>query len=189
MQLNKFIIVGFLLFASVFVYADIAIPKSAKSSTVTKYYFANVDSFPDYRFYVKKISGNKLFKIKQDAVFLLNPALKENNKLEVWGVSKKDNLKTNTFILESINSNESFEQNTAHVAIVFSFDKKNNLTYKQTIMKPECFSKKKEEYMALFSYRNPNINSNYYRFISLYAFLGLISLFFLNKHYQRKMYA
>jgi hypothetical protein len=189
MQLNRILIVVAFLFTSVFAFADIALPKTVKSVIVTKYYFANVDSFPDYRFYVKKLSSNKLYKIKQDASFFINPPVAENNKLEVWAVSKKDNSKTNSFILESINSNESFELNTAHVAIVFYFDKKNKLTYKQTIMKPECFSKKKKEFIPLFSYHNPNINTKQFGFISLYSFLSLISLFFLNKNYQRKAYA
>jgi hypothetical protein len=189
MQLNKILIVVVFLFTGVFAFADIALPKTVKSVIVTKYYFANVDSFPDYRFYVKKLSNNKLFKIKQDASFLLDAAAAENNKLEVWAVSRKENLKTNTFFLELIRSDESFEQNTAHVAIEFYFDKKNKLNYKQTIMKPGCFSKKKKEYIPLITYHHTNINTNHFGFIALFSFLSLISLFFINKNYQRKAYA
>lgn len=47
-------------------------------------------SFYRINFFVKKITNNKTYKLKQDAAFLGKPAERNaNNNLEVWAVNKK----------------------------------------------------------------------------------------------------
>jgi len=186
MKLNKLLVLAFLLGAGISVFADIALPKPTATSTITKYYFANVDSFANYKFFVKKLSADKTYKLKQSASFLIDPnASVENNKLEVWAVNRSSNQMSNTFILEGINSKESFEDNTAHVAVVFTFDKKGKLTYKTTVMKPECFNKKKE----LIPFLSFDISNNKMDGLLLISLLALFALFVMNIANLRKAYA
>lgn len=179
-----------LLFAKLTMFADIALPKTI-SSTTSKYYFANVDSFANYKFYVKNLETNKTYKVKQDASFSITPDEKKlNNKLEVWAVNKNTNEMTNTFILGSYTSKQSFEDNTAHIAITFYFDKKNKLNYKQTIMTPDCYSKKKKKNaIPFFTINTPTKNTNLFAYISLFSLLSLLSIFSIKRLNLRKAYA
>lgn len=189
MKLNRLFILMLLMTAKFSTYADIALPKTLANNQ-TKYYFANVDSFPEYKFFVKKLINDKIYKVKQSGSFLLDAVGNSNNKLEVWAVNTKDKSKTNSFILESIVSKEPLEENTAHVAITFTFDKKNKLGYKQTIMKPECFNKKKQKQIVpLFSFQKPTINTNQLLYVAIFASLMLLSVFVVNKLNTKKTYA
>lgn len=174
MKLNKLYFL-FLLFVARISFADIAIPKNLTLPN-TKYYFANVDSFSTYKFFVKKMNNNKTYKIKQDATFLVKPAEgKANNNLEVWAVNKSNNQKTNVFVLEGLKTTDAFESNTAHVAIMFSFDKNNKLLYKEIIMKPDCYGNKKQ-LLPLFSIINSSNSAGNLSYVSLSAFLLMLLL-------------
>jgi hypothetical protein len=158
--------------------ADIALPKKEILAD-TKYYFANVDSFSNCTFYIKKNTNNKTQRIKQSASFLL----KENNetgdeRLEVWAIRNDTKQKTNSFILQRVKPSLSHGGTTAHIAIQFYFDKKNNLNYKQTVMKPDCFKKKNT--IPFFS--------RYDYFIHLFQFvcLSILSLAILVFIYRRR---
>lgn len=178
-----------LLFVKLSMFADIALPKTL-STTITKYYFANADSFTNYKFFVKNLETSKTYKIKKDATFSIIPDKnKINNRLEVWAINKTTNEMTNTFILGSIASAQSFEENTAHIAITFYFDKKKNLSYKKTIMKPDCYSRKKKSAIPFFTINKPTENTNLLAYISLFSLLSLASMFAFKKFHLRKTYA
>ena len=174
MKANKLFSLLILLFATHCMFADIAIPKTISTpnnTTITKYYFANVDSFSNYKFFVKNLENDKTYKVKQNATYSIIPNEdKKNNKLEVWAINKSTNEMTNTFILSSTTSTESFEGNTAHIAITFSIDKKKKLGYKQTIMKPDCYSKRKKSLIPIFTF-SKTTNSAQLVYISFFSLM------------------
>lgn len=192
MKANKLFFLLILLLATHCMFADIALPKvisSPNTTTITKYYFGNVDSFSNYKFFIKNLESNKTFKVKQNATFSIIPdENKKNNKLEIWAINKNTNEMTNTFILSSIISKESFEGNTAHTAITFYFDKKNKLAYKQTIMKPDCYNKRKKNLIPVFTF-NKTINTSQLIYISFFSLLSLFSILILQRLISRKVYA
>jgi len=188
MKLSKLYFL-FLLFIAHTAFADIAIPKNLTLPN-TKYYFANVDSFSSYKFFVKKITNNKTYKLKQDAAFLVKPAEgNANNNLEVWAVNKNNNQKTNVLVLEGLKTTDAFESNTAHVAILFSFDKKSGkLTYTETIMKPDCYGKKKQSipfFVTSDIFNKPENRLN----LLISAFSLILLLLFIKNRNQQKIYA
>ena len=192
MKANKLPFLLILLFAKLSMFADIALPKTISTpsnTTITKYYFGNVDSLSNYKFFVKNLENNKTYKVKQNATFSITPNEdKKNNKLEVWAINKSTNEMTNTFILSSIVSKESFEGNTAHIAIIFSIDKKKKLGYKQTIMKPDCYSKRKKNLIPIFTF-NKTINSAPLAYISFFSLLSLMGILMYQRLISRKSYA
>lgn len=173
MQINKLSVLAVLLLIKLTSFADIALPKHDKLQEA-KYYFANVDSFRTYTFYVKKSSNQKTYKIKQDAAFLIKPeSSKGDERLEVWAVKTDDGSKTNSFTLTTVKQDDIYLGNTAYIAILFSFDKKGNLTYKKTVLKPDCYNNKKSG-LPFLSFHIPGSNHN-----TGFAYLSLISVLFM----------
>ena len=187
MQLNKLSILILFLLIKFSVNADIALPKMpVKPAPNTKYYFANVDSFSQYKFFVSNVNTNKTVKIKQSAAFVLNSDTRDENRLDVWAIDKKTNQKTNVFSLTPSKNQKPQEYNTVYIAISFFFDKAGKLNYKQTVLKTDCYSKKQS--VPFFTFSKPTGNSNKLFIVTLISFLILISIFFNNKLKLRKMY-
>ena len=186
MQINKLsVLVVFLLFR-LFASADIALPKQ-KNQLDTKYYFANVDSFATHTFYVKKSANDKTYKLKQDAAFLLKVnGAKGDERLEVWAVNKSNQQKSNSFILITVKPTEPISSSTNYIAITFSFDKAGKLNYKQTVLKPDCYSKK--QFIPVFSLKHPTSGFNSLSLLSIFSFLVLLSAFLFAKMKQRNVY-
>ncbi len=190
MRLNKLFILFFLLLARLSMFADIPLQKQGRVKpeppVVTKYYFANVDSFANYNFSVKKAAKGKVYKIKQDAAFVVNPNV-ANNTLEVWAESKADHKKTNSFTLKETSlAAPIMNDNTVYVAISFYFDKNNKLNYKQTVLKPDCYSKK--QMIPFLSFKKPSDNINQLLYITLFSFVVLLSVLTIGKIKQRIVY-
>lgn len=189
MQINKLSILLLFLLARLTVSADIAIQKPQKPQNLqdTKYYFANVDSFATHTFYVKKSVNNKTYKLKQDAAFLIKVnGAAENEELEVWAVNKSNQQKTNSFILTAVKPTEPVRSSTNYIAITFYFDKAGKLNHKQTVLKPDCYSKK--QFIPLLSFKNPTSGFGALSFLSFFSFLVLLSTFLIGKMKQRNIY-
>lgn len=169
--------------ATTILFADIALPKADKQDT--KYYFANVDSFSNYTFYVKKSINNKTYRLKQDAAFLMK-VKDADHHLEVWAVNNADKKQTNSFELKLAKPSKQIIGNVAYIAIQFSFDKKGKLTYKETILKPDCYSNKKQA-MFFITNNNSNTTTNL-GLVSLSAILLLLSVWMFNNTPINKTY-
>ena len=178
MPANKFYLLLFFLLARSTVFADIALQKPEKLQP-TKYYFANVDSFQAYRFFVKKSVNFKTYRIKQDAAFLLQPKSKTGDeRLEVWAERKSDQTKSNSFILTTVEPAAIYGGDIAYIAITFSIDKNNKLSYKRTVMKPDCYGKK--EWVPILVFNFPE-NQKPLLLTSILSMLVLMSLFFISR--------
>ena len=187
MRLNKLAVLFLFLCIRLISSADIALPKKNQIPQDTKYYFANVDSFRTHTFYVKKSANNKTYKIKQNAAFLLKVnGSTEEEKLEVWSVNKKDQQKSNSFLLTTVKPTEPISSSTNYIAITFYFDKNHKLNYKQTVLKPDCYRKK--EFIPLFSFNITDDNTNKLFLISLFSTLLLLSVFINTRMKQRTGY-
>lgn len=182
MHKNKLSILILFFLIKCTAFADISLP-DYKDQLYTKYYFANVDSFSTYSFFVKKIKNNKTYKIKQDAAFLLTND--ENDKIEVWAEEKSSKQKTNLFSLASTKLNAPIEKNTAYIAITFYFDKNKKLNYKQTVLKPDCY--KRKQFVPIFSSTNNPINNNSLFVVALVSF-AILTLLFLLKNKTKVQY-
>lgn len=186
MQINKLSIVLLLLLVRFSASADIAIQKP-KNQLDTKYYFANIDSFATHAFYVKKSANDKTYKLKQDAAFLLKVnGAKGDERLEVWAVNKSNQQKSNSFILTTVKPTEPISSSTNYIAITFYFDKAGKLNYKQTVLKPDCYSKK--QFIPLLSLNKPISGFNSLSLLSIFSFLVLLSAFLIAKMKQRNLY-
>ena len=189
MQLSKYGIVFFIFLVGNKLFANMA---PLRFEPVTNYYFANVDSFPDYKFYLKNSSTAKEYKLKQDAVFVIYPSenSKQKNKLDVWAINKKTNKKTNEFSLYIKETYKPLLDNTAHVAISFYFDKKKELSYTTEWLTPDCYSKNKKskEIVPLIYLNQPTSGNNVLVVVSFFALLSLTLIYFTGKFYQRKIY-
>ena len=186
MQINKLSVLVILLLSRLFASADIAIQKP-KNQLDTKYYFANVDSFATHTFYVKKSANNKTYKLKQDAAFLIKvDGAAGNEELEVWAVNKNNQQKSNSFILTTVKPTEPISSSTNYIAITFYFDKAGKLNHKQTVLKPDCYSKK--QFVPLLSFKHPMSGFNSLSLLSMFSFLVLLSAFIIGKIKQRNVY-
>jgi hypothetical protein len=156
---------------------------------ITKYYFGNIDSLADYRFFIKNSVTNKVFKIKQNASFEVHPNKKDGdaNKLEVWAVSKTTKLKTNVITLYIKESFKPLAENTAHYAVILSFDKNKALNADFTMVTPKCYSKKTKQAAPIISLNKPT-NSNLFPILSFTSILLLTILYFASKRQQRQQY-
>ncbi len=176
MTANKLYFLLFFVLTKSAVFADIALQKPEKLQP-TKYYFANVDSFPAYRFFVKKSVNFKTYRIKQDAAFLLQPKSKTGDeRLEVWAERKSDQTKSSSFILTTVQPAAIYGGDIAYIAITFSIDKNNKLTYKRTVMKPDCYRKKEWVLVLFFDFPD---NQKPLLLISILSLLVMMSLFFI----------
>lgn len=186
MKKNNLIILFSLLLFKLSAVADIALPK-IENLQETKYYFANVDSFANYTFYVKKNANDKTYRIKQSSAFLL----KDNSKIgeeqiEVWAVRNSDKQKSNTFVLKRVKPAIEHGGTTAHIAIMLSFDIKNNLNYKQVVMKPECYKRNYIVPIIPFTFTPTN---SLLLLVSIISMLILFSLAIYKPVFRRMKYA
>lgn len=187
MKLHKLTLLSLFLLLRFCASADIALPKQV-SLPDTKYYFANVDSFSQYKFYVKNLNTNKTFKIKQSQAFVLKPDTRSENHLDVWAVNKSTGQQTNVFSLKTAVNEKPQEFNTVYIAITFYFDKSGKLSYKQTIMKPDCYSKKQQVPFSTSFNNTPTVNLNSLVLIPVCSLLVLFSLSVIGKMKQRSLY-
>ena len=116
MHTIKFILVAIFALTFSATQADIALPKSDKLNT--KYYFANVDSFSNYTFFVRKTFNNKTYKLKQDAAFLLQAKDGTEQELEVWAVNNESKKESNSFKLNLAKPTQQIEKPTQQSAFV-----------------------------------------------------------------------
>lgn len=186
MQFNKILILLLILITGNRLSANLPPPQY---HPVTKYYFGNIDSLADYKFYVKNSETGKTYKIKQNAVYEVYPTEKGEavNKLDIWAVNKKTNLQTNTISLFVKESAKPLEENTAHYAVTLSFDKNKALTSTYTLLTPKCYSKTDKEFLPVISFNKPN-NNDLLALISFSGILLLTLIYFVNKHQQNKVY-
>lgn len=182
MKSIKLILVSIFLLVFSATWADIALPKGSKQDT--KYYFANVDSFPGFSFQAIKKVENKKYRIKQNNYILLKVKDGEQ-KLEIWAVNKKDNSKTNALELNLANTYLQEEDKVANIAILFKIEKDGILSYTSSIVTPQCYKKSKQ----FTPFINFNFNtSNRLGLLAVYSFFILIIIWVINKTKLRKNY-
>lgn len=189
MHTIKFILVAIFALTFSTTQADIALPKSDKLNT--KYYFANVDSFSNYTFFVRKTFNNKTYKLKQDAAFLLQAKDGTAQELEVWAVNNESKKESNSFKLNLAKPTQQIVGNVAYIAIQFSFDKSGKLTHKQTVMKPDCYNPKKRAAFGWISNNSSNNSSsggNTIWWLTMIASIAFSSLFAVHKLKMQKTY-